>query len=172
MNPPQSIVGTVLFTDLVGFTDYNDSSGDAAAVAVLERQRRLADDALAGCDEARVVKELGDGLMLWFPTAADGICVAGQLMARFVAARHNGSFPLSARMGAHHGEAAIRGDDLVGRTVNIAARVCDLAGPSELLVSAATVAACEPRDRPDGLRPVGPVRVKGVRDAVWLHRLS
>lgn len=172
MNATSSVVGTVLFTDLVGFTDYTDGRGDAAAVAVLEHQRRLADDALAGCPGSRVVKELGDGLMMWFPAAGAAIGGAERLMALHDDARHDGSFPLSTRMGAHHGEAAVRGDDLVGRTVNIASRVCELAGPGELLVSAETVDACAPRDRPARLRPVGPVHVKGVQEAVWLHRLG
>ena len=35
MTESSSIVGSVLFTDLVGFTEYNDACGDAAAVVVL-----------------------------------------------------------------------------------------------------------------------------------------
>jgi class 3 adenylate cyclase len=50
--------------------------------------------------------------------------------------------------------------------------VCDLAGPGELLVSDAALAACDEADRPQGLEPLGPALVKGVRDPVWLHRLD
>jgi adenylate cyclase len=166
------VVGAVLFTDLVGFTDYTDGLGDAAAVLVLEAQRGVVEDVLSTCDRARVVKELGDGLMIWFATAREGIRAACELMWRLELARRERDFPLAVRMGLHHGEAVARGDDLVGGTVNIASRVCDLAGPGELLVSDAVLAACDAADRPTGMEPIGPAWVKGVRDPVWLHRLD
>jgi adenylate cyclase len=169
---PTEVLGAVLFTDLVGFTDYTDGLGDAAAVLVLELQRALVEDVLATCDRARVVKELGDGLMIWFATAGEGIRSACRLMWRLEAARRERDFPLAVRMGLHHGEAVARGDDLVGGTVNIASRVCDLAGPGELLVSDAVLTACDAADRPTGMEALGPAWVKGVRDPVWLHRLD
>jgi len=166
------VLGAILFTDLVGFTDYTDGLGDAAAVEVLESQRTVVEDVLAACERARLVKELGDGLMIWFATAAEGIRSACELMCRLEAARRSRAFPLAVRMGLHHGEAVVRGDDLVGGTVNIASRVCDLAGPGELLVSDDVLAACDVTDRPSGMEPLGPAWVKGVRDPVWLHRLE
>ena len=39
---------TVLFTDLVGFTEYNDAFGDAAAVEALDAQLAIARSALTG----------------------------------------------------------------------------------------------------------------------------
>ena len=93
------------------------------------------------------------------------------LLAAVNGARLAGRFPLAMRMGLHHGETVRRGDDLIGQTVNIAARVSDLAGPSELLVSDSVVLACGAGDTARNLQPVGPVMVKGVHDPVWLHRL-
>jgi adenylate cyclase len=172
MSAQADVYGAVLFTDLVGFTTYTDGFGDAAAVVVLDAQRAVAEEVLENCEEARVVKELGDGLMCWFATAREGIRSACELMWRLEAARREQDFPLAVRMGLHHGEAVVHGDDLIGGTVNIASRVCDLAGPGELLVSDAALAACDEADRPQGLEPLGPALVKGVRDPVWLHRLD
>ena len=92
------------------------------------------------------------------------------LLQRVEAARTAGDLPLGVRMGMHHGEALPRGDDLVGQTINIGARVAALAGPGELLVSEEVVSNCDDLAHA-GLRPVGPVFVKGVQDAVWLHRV-
>lgn len=167
---PSSVVGSVLFTDLVGFTEYNDCCGDAAALDVLEQQRSLADRILRAVPESRVVKELGDGLMIWFGRAAEAIVIACELMASIDAARAADRFPLAVRMGLHHGEALVRGDDLVGSTVNIAARVCALAGPGELLVSDEAIGAGDTGAR--DLRPIGSAHVKGVSHPVWLHRVS
>jgi adenylate cyclase len=169
-----TVVGAILFTDLVGFTDFNDGRGDAAALDVLDRQRSLVDDAIRATADSRVVKELGDGLMVWFGSAVEGVLVACDLMTAIDAARAVDAFPLAVRMGLHHGEALVRGDDLVGSTVNIAARVCDLAGPGELLVSADAIDAGEVRAISavaDCFRPIGPAHVKGVSHPIWLHRL-
>ncbi|MBT5864070.1 MAG: adenylate/guanylate cyclase domain-containing protein [Ilumatobacter sp.] len=169
----EACTGSVLFTDLVGFTEFNDAVGDAQAVEVLDRQTLLAAEALNGQDDARLVKELGDGLMLWFGTANAAVDAALHLMGSVESARQHGAFPLAIRMGVHHGEALTRGDDVVGATINIGARVADLAGPGELLVSDVALNAMETEDR-DVLHcaSVGPVRVKGVREPVWLQRVS
>jgi class 3 adenylate cyclase len=42
---------------------------------------------------------------------------------------------LELRAGVHTGEVEVRGDDIAGLAVTIAKRVCDLAGPGQLLVS-------------------------------------
>ena len=163
-------VGAALFTDLVGFTEFNDAVGDAEAVTVLDAQAGYASDALRGLADARVVKELGDGLMLWFADAGAAIIAALGLMESIERARLFGSFPLAMRMGIHYGEAVARGSDVVGQTVNIAARISDLAGPGELLVSDVAVDASSIPELQCG--PIGPVRVKGVSEAIWLQRVS
>ena len=165
-------VGAVLFTDLVGFTEFNDVVGDANAIAVLDAQVEFASDAIRGHTDARVVKELGDGLMLFFADSAAAITAALELMESIEAARRAGSFPLAIRMGIHHGEAVARGNDVVGQTVNIAARISDLAGPGELLVSDDALDAAMGDITAFGRTPIGPVRVKGVSEPVWLQRLS
>lgn len=164
-------VGAALFTDLVGFTAYTDAVGDGAAVELLDRQTALVGSVLAD-SAGRVVKELGDGLMLWFDTADTGLASAVHLMEVIEAARRDGSFSLAVRMGLHHGEAVERGDDLVGQTINIAARVSALAGPGEILVSDDVLEACDPGGINAQLSPIGPVSVKGVSEPVWLQRIE
>ena len=62
--------GAIVFTDIVGFTALTDMHGDDVALALLERQERMVRAALPA--SARVVKELGDGLLLWFDDPARG----------------------------------------------------------------------------------------------------
>ena len=166
-------VGAVLFTDLVGFTEFNDAVGDARAVGVLDAQVEYAADALRGHADARVVKELGDGLMLWFTDAGAAVTAALDLMGSIETARRSGSFPLAIRMGIHHGEVVARGSDVVGQTVNIAARISNLAGPGELLVSDVALDALDRNNTTElHCAPIGPVRVKGVSEPVWLQRVT
>jgi adenylate cyclase len=169
----EACVGSVLFTDLVGFTEFNEAVGDARAVEVLDCQTQLAAQALVGQPDSRVVKELGDGLMLWFGDAAAAVDTALHLLSAVESARQDGSFPLAIRMGVHHGDALTRGDDVVGSTINIGARIADLAGPGELLVSDPTLDAMGAARRAEfQCASVGPVRVKGVSEPVWLQRIS
>lgn len=162
--------GCVLFTDLVGFTVYTEVVGDEAAVAVLDRQATIVDSVLSDCADARVVKEIGDGLMIWFGSPPQALVSAVALREAVVDAQR-ASFPLSMRMGMHHGDVMTRGDDLVGHNVNVASRVADVAGPGELLVSEPVLDACPDHGSID-VEAVGPVTVKGVSDPVWLHRVG
>lgn len=168
----QEYVGAILFTDLVGFTEFTGGLGDLEALRVLELQRHIVEEVLEGVSGARVVKELGDGLMIWFPSATEGLRCAAEVMSLIEDERTAGSFPLAVRMGMHYGNALARGDDLVGQNVNVAARVSDLAGPGELLVSGELVGAFAGDLIDFEMHAVGPVRVKGVQAPIWLHRLS
>ncbi len=160
---------TVLFTDLVGFTEYTDASGDAAAVAVLDTQAAIAASALGVIGATgRLVKELGDGLLFWFEHPAPALVTATSILVAIGEARSIEDFPLGIRMGMHTGEITARGADVVGHTVNIAARIVDLAGPGELVVSDRVVEELDPSVA--SFEPVGPARVKGVGAPVWLHR--
>ena len=159
---------TVLFTDLVGFTEFTDAFGDAAAVEVLDEQSTIAGRALAGTP-GRLVKEIGDGLMFWFADPGPALVTATSILRAIDDARAGG-FPLGIRMGMHSGDVVTRGDDIVGHTVNVAARIVDLAGPGELVVSDSVVAGLD--ENAATFEPVGPARVKGVEAPVWLHRLA
>lgn len=168
--------GCVLFTDLVGFTEYTAAVGDTKAAEVLDQQATLAAQVIDPQRGDRIVKELGDGLMCWFPDPAVALAAAAELTRLVAAARRDDSFPLAMRLGLHWGEVHHRGDDLVGHIVNVAARICDLAGPSELLISEEALGAARAHAGPGRKVPatteVGPALVKGVERPVWLHRVS
>ncbi|MBK9178818.1 MAG: adenylate/guanylate cyclase domain-containing protein [Acidimicrobiales bacterium] len=158
--------GAIVFTDIVGFTELTNVEGDDVALHLLDRQDDLVRRALP--QSGRVMKELGDGLLLWFddPTAAVETCLALQL--RFEEESADG-VPLWVRIGMHWGRPRRRGDDIIGRDVNLAARIADLAGPGEVLCSEATVVAA---GEVPGVRyhPLGPVVVKGFDEPVPLVR--
>lgn len=168
--------GAIVFTDLVGFTQFTEERGDDVALALLERQDKIVQEALpAG---GRVVKELGDGLMLWFDGARHAVDTCLVLRDRFEEACDD-EFPLGVRMGLHWGTPRRRGDDLVGRDVNLASRIADLAGPGELLLSAAAVAATGTDGPGAGRTPagervdfeeLGPAFVRGFAEPVRLFR--
>jgi class 3 adenylate cyclase len=159
--------GAVVFTDLVGFTEFTARFGDDRALALVERQEALVREALPA--EARIVKQLGDGLLLFFADVGDALSTCLALAERY-AEESTVDVPLWVRTGLHFGEPRRRGDDLIGHDVNLAARVADLAGPGEILVTADAVAAV-PAGRAS-FTELGPVFVKGIPDAVRLFRVE
>jgi len=163
------VSGVIAFTDIVGFTEFTATEGDERAVELLSAQRRIVDEVLPHC--GRVVKELGDGLLLWMDDVDEALETARRLQQAFVDHSASGELPLWVRMGMHWGTPLERGDDLVGNDVNIAARISDQAGPGEIVVSEAVV------EHPDlagvelDVDAIGPVLMKGLPDAIWLYRL-
>ena len=112
--------GAVAFTDIVGFTEFCALRGDDEAVALLSLQERIVRDALP--PGARIVKELGDGLLLWFPTATASLTTCLDLQDSFERESQDPLLPLWVRIGLHWGRPAARGDDLVGHDINVTAR--------------------------------------------------
>jgi len=122
------VLATVLFTDIVASTEVASRLGD-------RRWRELLDvhDAITVEEverwRGRIVKNRGDGFLAIFDGPARAIRCAVAVAARV---RSTG---MDIRSGLHSGECEMRGDDIGGIAVNIGARVSDLAGPSEVLVS-------------------------------------
>jgi adenylate cyclase len=155
---------TVVFTDLEGFTRFTAHNGDDAALALLAEHHKLTAPIVRKWG-GRVVKRLGDGLMLVFPSANSGICAALELVPTAPA-------PLRMRAGIHCGEMVVTSDDLVGNVVNIAARVTDAADGGQVLVTTTALAAAG--DLGPGVRVLRARRrtLKGVSDRVSVSRVE
>jgi adenylate cyclase len=107
----------VAFVDLTGYTEMTEVAGDERAAAYASELQGLA-DASARDHGGRVVKLLGDGVMLRFARSADAVAAVDGLMHAIVDA---GLPP--AHAGIETGPLVVRDGDVYGRTVNIAARV-------------------------------------------------
>src|SRR3990172_5876361 len=160
--------GAIVFTDIAGFTEFTAERGDEAALTLLALQERLVREEMD--DLGRVVKELCDGLMLWFDAPCRAVAVALALQERFDHEATAEELPLWVRMGVHYGQPAQRGDDLVGHDVNVASRIVELAAPGEVLASEAAVRRIG--DGPPGgfFEEVGPVVMRGIPAPIALYR--
>jgi adenylate cyclase len=124
---PNHIERTFAFVDVCGFTAYVDGHGTHAAIDVLTRFRSVTRDVTARRG-VRVAKWRGDGVMLVGAESAPTVAAAAELVARF-----DGS-GIDIHVGVVHGPVLLfEGDDYIGRPVNLASRLCDAAGPGEIL---------------------------------------
>ena len=108
-----------------GLADHSSSESSADIRARVERARAIQLERFRG----REVKMTGDGFLARFDGPARAIRCASAIV--------NGAKPLGleVRAGVHTGECELRGDDLAGIAVHIAARICAAAPPGGVLVS-------------------------------------
>ena len=162
--------GTIVFTDLSGFTEFTALRGDVAALSLLDLQERLVLEQMG--DSGRIVKSLGDGLMLWFDEALDAVQVSIALQAQFEEVSGEDDEPLWVRIGIHFGRPVLRGSDFIGHDVNVAARIVDLAAPGEVLVSEACTEQIKTPISGVVFEEIGPTIMKGMPEPVPLYRVT
>jgi len=125
---PETVLATVLFTDIVGSTAKAAELGDAGWRELVERHHALVRQQLSRF-RGEEVDTAGDGFFARFD---------GPIRAVRCAQAIGGSvreLGLDVRAGLHTGECELVGGKLAGLSVNIGARVAALAGPGEVLVS-------------------------------------
>ncbi len=147
------------FVDLSGFTHYGVVEGDDKAVEQLSLFRSVV-RSVGSSTGVRVAKWLGDGAMLVGLDAA-GLVSAVMLIMRKM---EDAGSELGLHAGVASGDVILfEGDDHIGMTVNLAARLADLARPGQILAPADTFHGL-------GQTPaaLGPVEVAGFDDAIEL----
>jgi pimeloyl-ACP methyl ester carboxylesterase len=130
-SPPkrsERVLATVLFTDIVDSTARAAALGDRAWREVLDRHDTISRGTVSEWN-GRLVKGTGDGMLATFDAPARGLRCADELRCTLADAG------ITIRAGVHTGEIELRGEDVAGIGVHIAARVAALAGSGELLAS-------------------------------------
>jgi class 3 adenylate cyclase len=122
------VLATVLFTDIVGSTDRAARLGDDRWRGLLDRHDQSVRTQL-GRFRGREVKTVGDGFVATFDSPGRAIECALAIREALAAT------DIPVRVGIHAGEIEVRGDDVAGLAVHIAARVSALAEPGQVLVS-------------------------------------
>jgi class 3 adenylate cyclase len=161
---PDTVLATVLFTDLVGSTERAVELGNRAWRELLEQHNATVRREL---ERYRGVEldTAGDGFFARFDGPARAIACAGAIMERVP------ELGLQVRAGIHTGECERVGEKIAGLAVNVGARVSVAAGPGEVLVSstvkdlvAGSGIAFEDRGEHE-LKGVGTWRLYSVVDA-------
>jgi adenylate cyclase len=128
-------LAAIMFTDMVGFTALAQRD-EPAALRLLAEQRTLATP-LFSSHGGRVIKTIGDGFLVEFPSALESVLCAREIQDAIVRrnASGNNTERLELRVGIHVGEVVAQGDDIVGDAVNVASRLEPLAEPGGICVS-------------------------------------
>ena len=172
--PQQGKAATVLFTDIEDSTHLTERLGDLQWESIIDDHNDIVREELhqhAGFE----VKLTGDGFLIVF---ADGMqalrCAAHvqQKVTRF-ADQRGASWPVRLRMGVHRGDVILRpGGDILGRTVNMAARIMAKGRGGSIVVSQALQEDVGRQVRPDFWLDMGARRIRGLerRERMYLFR--
>jgi len=171
--PPDSAAAqretTVLFADVSGSTRLYETAGDSAAHSAIERCiRELA--RVTGANGGRVVKTIGDEVMALFPRADAAAMAAAAMHAAIDQLAPVANTKLAIRVGFHAGPVIQREADVFGDTVNLAARLAEVASKGQIITSGETAALLGPLFR-SFTRALYAIAVKGKSEEVQLCEL-
>jgi YVTN family beta-propeller protein len=163
-------IRTFLIADVRGYTLFTHERGDEAAAKLAAKFALLAREGV----EARggsVIELRGDEALAVFASPRQALRAAVELQARFVGETlANPALPLGVGIGLDAGEAVAVEGGYRGGALNLAARLCGLAGPGEVLASQ-EVAHLARRVERIHYVDRGPVHLKGLAEPVRVIRV-
>jgi len=162
-----SRLSAVLFADMVGYTSLRQED----ALRSKEEMMALAAEARE-CRRGRLIKTLGDGFLCEFPAANDAVGFALALQEAISKRNERAGVgqQLRLRIGIHIGEVVVRGDDIEGTTVNIAARTEAMAAPGGICLTE-EVWQQVAENLPRAADRLGRLQVKGIKRRLCFYHL-
>jgi adenylate cyclase len=128
-------LAAILAADVVGYSRLIREDEASTLTALKAHREDLIEPKLAQY-HGRIVKLMGDGLLIEFPSAVEAVQCAVE-MQHFIGER-NADVPedrrIVYRMGINIGDIVVEDDDIYGDGVNVAARLEGLADPGSICV--------------------------------------
>lgn len=158
--------GCVLFADVSGSTKLYETVGDAAAHAAIDLCVKLFAN-ITGEHGGRVIKTIGDEVMAIFPQASDAGRAAVDIQLGVAGMPPVDKVRLGVRIGLHYGPVVEREGDVFGDTVNLSARLTEMASRGQIITSLETVERLGDLQRLD-CRKLYAIPVKGKEKDVQI----
>jgi adenylate cyclase len=164
-------LAAIVAADVVGYSRLIGADEEGTLEALKGHRQELIDPLIAE-HGGRIVKTMGDGLLLEFPSVVDATRCAIMMQQGMV--RRNVSVDVSSqitfRIGVNLGDIVIDGDDILGDGVNVAARLEALAEPGAIFLSGSAYE--QVRDKLSlTFEDRGEQRVKNIDRPVHVYRL-
>ncbi len=167
----QRKLAAILAADVVGYSHLMEID-EADTVVRLGTTRENIIDPKIAAHNGRVVKLMGDGELIEFPSVVDAVRCAVEIQQAM--AECNEELPadkrLEFRIGVNLGDVIVEGQDIYGDGVNVAARLEGLADPGGVLISGAAYEHVE-RKLDYGFDFLGEQQVKNIEKPVRLYRI-
>ena len=167
----QRRLAAIVVADVVGYSRLMEQDEDETLSVLKERRIRVLQPVVRA-HAGRIVKMMGDGVLLEFPSAVEAVSASLELQRGMNSAnetlekrRH-----IILRIGVNLGDVVIDGTDLYGDGVNVAARLQGLAKPGEIYVSATV--RDQVKSKPAfALEDLGLKYLKSMEEPVHVYRV-
>jgi TolB-like protein/class 3 adenylate cyclase/Tfp pilus assembly protein PilF len=168
----QRRLAAILAADVVGYSRLMHRD-EARTLAALKDRRSAILAPLVAQHQGRVVKVMGDGVLIEFASAVNAVQCAIALQQRMASANEGEAeeHRIVLRIGINLGDIIVDGGDLYGDGVNLAARLESIAGPGEICVSASVHEQVR-RKLDVSFDDLGPRIVKNIADPVQIYRIA
>ena len=164
-------LAAILAADVVGYSRLMEHD-EAGTLTALKARRREVLAPLVAQHHGRLVKVMGDGVLVEFASAVDAVECAVEVQKRF--AETNRSLPeacrIVLRIGINLGDVIVEGSDLYGDGVNVAARLENLAEPGSICVSGSVYDQVK-RKLASGFDDLGAQAIKNIAEPVHVYRV-
>jgi len=158
---PRKLVA-IMSIDVAGYSAMSETD-ETQAVRLVSHLRDLLDQ-IASTRSGRIFNTAGDGFMLEFASAADALAAAEHVCGRIERKR--------IRVGVHIGDVLLsQNGDLLGHSVNVTARLQQLAQPGDVLVSMDVRRAVRGK-LAQRLHPAGAVQLDKMSEAIEIFTLE
>ena len=172
--PQQGQSLTILFTDIEDSTNLTERLGDLQWERIIDQHNAIVREELhrhAGFE----VKLTGDGFLIAFADGMNALRCAARVQDQVtqLAEERGARWPVSVRMGVHRGDVILRpGGDILGRAVNMAARIMAKGRGGSIVVSQALHDDVQRQIKPEFWVSMGARRVRGLdrRERMYLLR--
>lgn len=163
---------TIVAADLVGYSRLMAADEEGTVNRFRAAKTEVIDPVVEAAG-GRIIKTMGDGLLIEFPSPVDAArsCIALQDQLRRREAESANTERLVFRIGINLGDVIIDGDDILGDAVNIAARMEGLSLPGGICIS--RTVHDQVRGKVDrSLTSLGPQQVKNIPEPVEAWRVE
>jgi TolB-like protein len=164
-------LAAILAADVVGYSRLMERD-EAGTLAALKERRASILQPLVAAYHGRIVKVMGDGVLVEFASAVNTVSCAIELQKKMAVAndgvaddRH-----IVLRVGINLGDVVVEGSDLYGDGVNIAARLEALADPGSVVVSRTVFDHVRGKMKL-GFDDLGEQQLKNIAEPVRIYRL-
>lgn len=163
---------TVVFADLTGSTGVFESLGNAKATQAITRLTQWMGK-ICQTHKGRVIKSLGDGVLILFAESLHAVEAATQLqqLHQERISKWPEALKMRLQIGMAHGEIVEQDGDCYGDAVNVASRLSDLSGPDQILVTHAVIEHL-PFDNMVRSRCMGAMPIRGRVEPCLVHRIE
>jgi adenylate cyclase len=168
----QRRLAAILAADVVGYSRLMEQD-EAGTLAALKERRKGILEPLVEQHQGRIVKVMGDGVLVEFASAVNAVGCAVELQKRMAAANAEvlEERQILLRIGINLGDVIVEHGDLYGDGVNVATRLEGLAEPGGIYLSGALRDQVE-RHLAVALDDLGEQRLKNIARPVQVYRVS